>query len=77
MSQFRGAGIPLAGQTDVQEWSSSSVAGGLVTEQWCRMVADPEAREDQGQLTRPVAMKCHLYWVTTSLLAARVFPVEK
>lgn len=51
--------------------------GSCDSEQWCRMVAGPEAREDQGQLTQPAPMKRHLCWVTTSLLAARVFPTEK
>ena len=47
------ASLPLAGQAGMQQWSSSSVAGGSCdSEQWCRMVVGPEAREHlQGQLT--------------------------
>lgn len=52
VTEFRVAEMPLAGQMDMQQWSSSSVAGGSCdSEQWCRMVAGPEAREGQGQLT--------------------------
>lgn len=68
--------MSLAGQTDMEEWSSSSVAGGLVTLNggagWLQVL-----RPGRIKLTCPGAMKCHLYWATTSLLAARVFPVEK
>lgn len=31
VTEFRVAEVPLAGQMDMQQWSSSSVAGGLVT----------------------------------------------
>lgn len=52
VTEFRVTEVPLAGQMDMQQWSSSSVAGGSCdSEQWCRMVAGPEAREGQGQLT--------------------------